>query len=132
MAHIFLSYSRKDADIMNRVRNAIMNSAFEVYTDEELLPGTESWTDALQVAIEEAGAMVVLLSEDARRSQSIESEIRFAQYQEVRIFPVLAKGDERKAKPIELIGVQLIRNRQNRGDMKKGLASGVETCVEFR
>jgi hypothetical protein len=43
MADIFLSYSRRDGDLMHRLRDDVRRHGFTVWTDEGLVPGTQSW-----------------------------------------------------------------------------------------
>ncbi|HRF95579.1 MAG TPA: toll/interleukin-1 receptor domain-containing protein, partial [Aggregatilineales bacterium] len=60
--HVFLSYSRKDTAMMNRVRDNLRASGLTVWTDEGLEAGTPSWTRDIDNAIRNTGCLVVLLS----------------------------------------------------------------------
>jgi hypothetical protein len=111
MRHLFLSYSRKDAAIMQRLRGSLIAEGLPVWTDEDLKPGTPSWKSTIEAAIEEAGGMVVILSPDAKQSEWVERELDYAKTCGVQIFPVLARGDERSAVPFELINAQWVDMR---------------------
>ncbi len=121
--HIFLSYSRKDIDMMKRLRNDLRDSGVTVWTDENLTPGTEIWEAKIAEAIENAGALVVILSADAKQSTWIARELSYAEGHKVRIFPLLASGDERSAIPFRLVTTQYIDITQDyEGGLRKLLA----------
>jgi hypothetical protein len=106
MKHLFLSYSRKDTDVMQRVRDTLRAEGFEVWTDEKLTPGTPQWGKAIQQAIQGAFGVIVLLSPDSSNSQWVGNEIHYATTWNIPIFPVLIRGEERDSVPIELIQFQ--------------------------
>lgn len=108
MKHLFLSYSRRDTDVMYRVRDALRSEGFAVWTDENLVPGTSQWNKEIQKAIMSAAGMVVLLSPDSNGSEWVANEIGYAKTCQVQIFPILVRGEERESVPIELIRVQRI------------------------
>jgi hypothetical protein len=120
--HVFLSYSHKDADLMQRVCDDLRAVRLTVWTDEGIEPGTSSWKKAIQEAIENAGCLVVILSPDAKQSEWVERELDYASAQKVRIFPLLARGDERDAIPFALSGSQFI-------DMRFAYASGLHNLT---
>lgn len=108
LPHVFLSYCREDFDIMHRVRDDLWEAGMRVWTDEELQPGTPSWKIAIERAIEEAGGLVVILTPDAKGSAWVREELDYARVQSVQIFPVLARGDERKSVPFGFSGAQWV------------------------
>lgn len=111
--HIFLSYSRKDSDTMRRVCSDLRAAGLDLWTDENLQPGTPSWHISIEEALQNASAMVVILSPDAKLSEWVGREIQYAETQNKRIFPVLARGDERSSVPITLIGTQRVNIEDN-------------------
>ena len=110
--HIFLSYSRDDVSVMNRIRMELQSAGFSVWTDEGLVAGTESWKSEIERAICEALGMVVILSPSAKQSLWVERELDFAGVHGVRVFPVLVQGDPGSAIPIELISAQWMDMRK--------------------
>jgi hypothetical protein len=106
--HIFVSYSRKDSGMMHRVCNDLRAAGFDIWTDDSLQPGTPSWHISIEEALQNASSMVVILSPDAKQSEWVGREIQYAETQNKRIFPVLARGDERESVPISLIGTQRV------------------------
>lgn len=112
--HAFLSYSHHDTDMMRRVREELTEAGLNIWTDESLVPGTPSWKNTIEEAIQNTLTLVVLLSPDAKHSDWIEKEIEYAQACNVTIVPVLIRGvDEISAVPFELINVQRLDFRQN-------------------
>jgi hypothetical protein len=108
MKHFFLSYSRKDTDIMSRVRDTLRAEGFNVWTDENLTPGTAQWNKEIQKAIATAAGIVVLLSPSSNNSEWVTNEIAYASTHKLGIFPILIRGEEHESVPIELIRVQRI------------------------
>lgn len=105
---VFLSYSRANSDAMTEVRSALRESGVDVWTDENLTPGTPEWQKSIETAIHECSGFVVLLSPDSKKSQWVSNEISYAQTQRKRVFSFLIDGDESTAVPIALINNQRI------------------------
>ncbi|MBZ0285152.1 MAG: TIR domain-containing protein [Anaerolineae bacterium] len=112
MKHIFLSYSRKNLDVMQKVRDQIRSNGLQVWTDEALEPGTTSWMSAIENALESAACLVVILSPDAKSSRYVREEMNYAEAHDVRIFPVLAVGTEATAVPFGFITAQWVDLRK--------------------
>lgn len=107
--HVFLSYSRKDVDVMRRICADMQTADLQVWTDESLIPGTESWKNAIENAIQNAGSVVVLLSPDSKQSIWVERELDYARACGLPIIPALVRGDQEiSAVPFELINAQRI------------------------
>ncbi len=97
--HIFLSYSRQNADIMQRLRDDFRAAGFTVWTDEGIDPGSASWKIEIEEAIHEAMCLVVIFSPGALASRWVRAELDYAEAQKKPIFAVLAEGDESNAVP---------------------------------
>jgi hypothetical protein len=110
--NIFLCYSRKDSGVMRKVKESLRDAGLVVWTDEGLEPGTPAWQDAIEDAANQAQAMVVLLSPNAKKSQWVKNEVSFAQTQGKRVFPLLVDGNERNSIPIDLINTQWVDGRR--------------------
>ncbi len=118
MAHIFISYSRQDTAVMQRVRNTLRGAGFAVWTDEGIQPGTASWQQAISSAIEGASCLVLLMSPDSKQSEWVGRELSYASVHNIQIFSLLLRGDESTSVPFALAGSQYIDVRQ---DYTKGL-----------
>src|SRR5688572_22773645 len=102
MSQVFLSYSRKDKEVMQRVRADLQREGLTVWTDEGIEPGTPSWKKAIGKAIEEARCLVVILSPDAKASEWVTRELDYATTHQLTIFALLARGNEQTAIPFAL------------------------------
>ena len=108
MATIFLSYSRKDTEIMQKVRDYLRAHDVSVWTDEGIEPGTSDWTRALESNIQRCRGMVVILSPDANASEWVRKEISRARTLGRAVIPLLARGSLANAVPLSLENYQLI------------------------
>ncbi len=105
---------------MLRVRDSLRADGLEVWTDENLTPGTRSWKAAIENALENAACLVVIFSPDAKKSAWVREEMNYAEAQDIRIFPLLARGDEKTAVPFGFITAQWVDIRQE-ADFASGL-----------
>jgi len=112
---VFLSYAREDSGAMREVEASLRAAGLAVWTDEGLEAGTPSWSAAIEEAVAQAAAMVVLLSPAAKASVWVENEVALAQRKQKRIFPILVSGDEDNAVPFRLISAQWVDGRQGLG-----------------
>lgn len=108
MVKVFLSYSRKDYQHRDRLINELNGAGLNVWTDEGLEPGTESWQAEIEKEIEECNFMTVLLSPAAKKSKWVRREVAYGASLGKKIYPVLIAGDEKNAIPLELVGMQHI------------------------
>jgi hypothetical protein len=105
---IFLSYSRKDTSQMLKIKKYLVDIGFNVWTDEKIEPGTPVWEMAIENAITNSLAFIVLLSPASKESFWVRREIQFTETFRVPIYPILIKGDIKTSVPISLITVQRI------------------------
>lgn len=91
MAHVFISYSRKDQAYARRLAKAIRKRGFDVWIDDRIDYG-ERWWHEIENAIETCGAFVVVMTPDSKQSQWVLREILLTQRNEKPIFPILLKG----------------------------------------
>lgn len=110
---IFLSYSRLDRTAMRIVYDILRKAGFSVWIDEGLEPGTPSWIEAIEEALEQAQAMVVLLSPHAKASTWVRREISYAQGQGRHVFPLLIDGEQATAVPLNLSETHWIDGRRD-------------------
>src|SRR5687768_5942319 len=114
MAHVFVSYSRKNSDLMIKITSELRAKGVNIWVDRTgLRPGDSDWQENIQNAIERSACMVVLLSPEAKLSKWIKKEFQYAELLGRRIYPLLISGNESNAIPIGLVGVQFIDFREN-------------------
>ena len=124
--HVFMSYSRRDEAVMRRVTDFLRDQGVNVWVDnEKLIPGTPIWEEEIEKAIISAGAVVVLLSPDSKKSPWVRCEISYAEDNWKHIFPIMIAGDEKNAVPIRLTNHQRIDIRKNEGVGLKSLLTAL-------
>ena len=120
---VFLSYSHVDSEAMHRVRDSLVAGGLSVWTDIELEPGTDAWERAVVAALNASGCVVALLSPDAECSLWVGRELAMAETLDVRIFPLLIRGDARTAIPMRLISHQRV-------DVRHAYDEGIDRLVQ--
>lgn len=105
---IFLSYSRDDTALMQRLRDDLRAAGFQVWTDESIQPGSPSWKMEIESAIRDSDCLLVIFSPDAAESRWVRAEIDFAETLKKPLFSVLARGDETNAVPFGMTTHQWI------------------------
>lgn len=111
---IFLSYSRKDTEIMRQLREDMRTAGFTVWLDaEKLEPGTPAWELAVGNAIRSSTCLVIILSPDSATSTWVGRELALAETLEKRIFPILVRGTNQDAIPFRLVSHQYIDARKD-------------------
>ena len=88
-ARLFVSYSRKDSEFSEELRDALQAHGLEVCVDtHDIAPG-ENWRERLGRLIESADIVLFVLSPDAVSSTVCDWEVRCAERLGKRILPVL-------------------------------------------
>ena len=106
---------------MRFIARFLRAQGMKVWVDnEKLIPGTPIWEDAIEKAIRDSAAVLVILSPDSKSSEWVRREISLADQHRKRVFPVLASGDENSSITLRLINRQYVDIRQNK---EKGLNS---------
>lgn len=94
MAYLFISYSRKDFPIVERLRNDLRDAGLEVWIERVgLTPGTLSWEQALRDAIHDADAVLLCASADSRESPYVRDEVALAKQASKAIYPAWVAGE---------------------------------------
>ncbi len=78
MMKVFISYSRKDKALADKVAAALDAAGFEAWYDKrEIMPG-ENWAEKMAAGLRESEAMVVLLTPHALESDTVYRDIEYA------------------------------------------------------
>lgn len=129
--HVFISYSRTDTAVMQRVKQTLLDYPLPVWTDEGIAPGTTSWKRAISSAIEQAGCLVCLLSPDAKNSEWVQRELDYAEAQGVPIFALMVRGNTTTSVPFALIGTQYVDIQTDyEGGMNRLVPILARICLE--
>ena len=73
MSHVFISYARPDEPLASLIAEGLRESGFEVWRDDEL-PAHRPYAEVIEERVNGAGAVVVLWSAEAVRSQWVRAE----------------------------------------------------------
>src|SRR4051812_45232485 len=73
MSHVFISYARPDEAHSLRVADALREGGFDVWRDDEL-PAHRAYAEVIEERINGAGAVIVLWSAEAAKSQWVRAE----------------------------------------------------------
>lgn len=91
---VFLSYARADQAHAKKLADGLRQAELDVWDPEhDLLPGSD-FTTHLKHALDEADAVVVLVSPDAMASRSVSHEIEYAlgaKHLRGRLIPVVMR-----------------------------------------
>ncbi len=94
MAKLFISYSRVNLEIVQKIRQDLQNAGIDVWIDQVgLTPGTPDWDQALRDAISKASAVLFIASPDSRRSPYVRDEIALAKDAKKPIYPLWVDGN---------------------------------------
>src|SRR4051794_25108048 len=89
MADVFLSYSRRDADFVRRIADALEARGKDVWVDIEGIRDGEVFPAALRSAVEGSDGFVFVISPDAVHSTFCEQEVDHALELGKRIVPLV-------------------------------------------
>ena len=74
---VFLSHAQNDKTLARQAEAALTQAGLEVWSDDQILPG-DNWAAKHAEALDNAEAMVVLLSAAALQSQEVMADLSFA------------------------------------------------------
>jgi WD40 repeat protein len=91
MADVFVSYSRRDAEFVGRLAEALTERGKDAWVDIEGIRDAEVFPAALRAAIEESDGFVFVVSPDSVASAYCEQEVEHALELNKRIVPLLLR-----------------------------------------
>jgi hypothetical protein len=75
---LFISYSRKDASVIDRLELSLQQAGYNVWVDRSNLRAGQEWSAQVGQAIDQCAALVVALSPAALRSAAVRNEYQHA------------------------------------------------------
>ena len=85
-AGLFLSYSRRDYEVVRRIQQDLEGANFLTWMDQDRIQGGAEWEMAIEVAIENSSAFLVFVSEASNASNWVRREtIKADQLKKLRI-----------------------------------------------
>src|SRR5450759_3535943 len=92
MSHIFISYTNHDIDFAENLIVRIQQEGFKVWVDNDSLLAGYDWRGAIDDAIKNAFALIVIMTPEAKSSELVTYEWAFALGAGVNVIPVLLEN----------------------------------------
>ena len=108
MTQVFISYSERDREIMEKNRNSLRRESLTVWTNTTDIQTGEDFQSASDRGIEQTDNFVYLVSPDSVQSEYVRKELDYALSLHKRIIPVLVRETPADSLPKALQGVQYI------------------------
>ena len=89
MTQVFISYSRRDLDFVERLAEDLKAAGLEVWYDLSGLDGGTRWGREIQLAIQQSQGFIVVLSPNSVESDWVEKEFMYAYKLKRKIVPLL-------------------------------------------
>ena len=94
MGHIFISYSRKDGEFVDRLMQTLDRYGFPTWADVNAIVGGDVWKGAISKAVRECDAFLIILSPQSAGSENVSKELAVATKHARRILPVMYQACE--------------------------------------
>jgi TIR domain len=91
VTNVFVSYSRKDKAIAEKLTKALNNGDLETWIDWEDIPPTADWLDQIHKGIEQSDGFLFLLSNDSLASKVCGEEVDHAVQNGKRLIPIVVR-----------------------------------------
>ncbi|MEO1164430.1 MAG: toll/interleukin-1 receptor domain-containing protein [Chloroflexota bacterium] len=88
MSHIFISYSRQDADYANELRKKLTTEGFNIWIDTQIQSGN-SWLKEIESQIDKCSAFIVIMTPDSKNSDWVQNEVARAKEKSKPIYPLM-------------------------------------------
>lgn len=94
MSEVFISYSRKDSEFVQRLTTAFVGANRVVWIDWQDIPRGEEWWHTIERGIEEAENLICVISEHWLTSKICHQELLHARRQNKRVLPIIRQQIE--------------------------------------
>lgn len=94
MSDAFISYSRRDAEFVQRLSNAFIKANRIIWVDWQNIPRGEDWWEEIQHGIEAADAVICVVTEHWLASPICHDEMTYARENNKRIIPIIRQKIE--------------------------------------
>lgn len=89
MPDLFITYSRRDKDFVQKLHTALVHAKRDVWIDWEDIPPTTEWWKQIQQGIEAATSYIYVLSPSSVQSKVCRQEVEHAVANNKRIVPIV-------------------------------------------
>lgn len=122
---VFISYSRKDADLARKLNQALQDNGKTTWFDQESIAEGEDFQREIEKGILQSDNFLFIISPDAIASNFCEQEVRYAASLGKRFVSLLHRPVDPDTLPKELAAVQWIKF--NELGFEKGFSKLLET-----
>ena len=105
---VFISYSRKDLEFVDRLQASLKEQGVHAYVDREDIHKGEEWWARIKQLIAEADTIVFVISPDAVTSKVAQDEVDYAESLNKRFVPIVARNLEGEKVPDALARLNYI------------------------
>src|SRR5579863_8545288 len=86
---LFISYSRGDGPIANRLADDLAQQGYSIWLDQRSIPRGANWDSEVERGLKDSDVMLVLLSPTSTASQNVADEWSFFIGEKKKILPLL-------------------------------------------
>lgn len=94
MSHVFISYQSANGDFAAELTRQLEDAGFQVWADNERLRAGDQWRAAIDQALDNAFAVIVLVTPAARQSKQIKYEWIYALGAGADVIPIVLEPTE--------------------------------------
>ena len=114
MGYVFISYSRRDSQLVDTLKYRLESNGIQVWVDRTDIQGGSKWRGEIVKAIEGSESMIVILSQDSIQSDNVRKELDIAEGQNSKIIPFFIESVEIPPDfKYQLVGLQRINMEGN-------------------
>ena len=130
MAGIFVSYARKDIELVKQIMSELHNLGFDYWMDARNLQGGERWTEEIADAILKCEHFLLFISTPSMESDNVAREVQIAYENHKKIILLrLDKVEIPKSLKYQLAGLQW--TEYSASDWKSRLAIALDHVTVF-
>ncbi len=108
MPDLFISYSRKDAEFVHRLCDALSSAQREAWVDWQDIPPTAEWLEEIKSGIEKSDNFLFVISPDSVESPVCQRELSQAVERNKRLIPLLHRDVPDNRLPLPLAKINFI------------------------
>src|ERR1044071_9381939 len=108
MPDVFISYSRRDKEFVEKLVKALEDKKRDVWVDFEDIPFASEWCDEIQKGIESSESAIFVISPDYLASEVCGLEVNYVHKNNKRIVPIVFQKPERNTVPDTLAALNWI------------------------
>jgi len=99
--NIFISYSNKDKQFVEKLINSLKIKRFNIIYDNEIVKIGDDWHEAILSGIEKSDIIIAVISDNYNASKFVSEELRFAKEYKKKILPIRINNTTKIPKGLE-------------------------------